>query len=71
MLNANTRKVDFTRYIRERKIVLVNTRITQLKEAHQTLGRYIIALTLDSIQSRQGRDPVYLVIDEFQEFAIR
>ncbi len=35
MLNANTRKLDIAKCIRERKIVLVNTKMTQLKEAHQ------------------------------------
>lgn len=69
MLNANTRKLDLARCIRERKIVLVNTRMTQLKEAHQTLGRYILVLAQDAIQSRTERHPVYIVIDEFQEFA--
>jgi hypothetical protein len=69
MLNANTRKLDIARCIRERKILFVNTRMVQLKESHQTLGRYIIALAQDAIQSRTERHPVYLVCDEFQEFA--
>jgi hypothetical protein len=68
MLNAKTRKLDIAKCIRERKILLVNTRMTQLKEAHQTLGRYIIALAQDAIQSRAERHPVYLVCDEYQEF---
>ena len=69
MFNAKTRKLDIAKCIRERKIVLVNTRMTQLAEDHQTLGRYIIALVQDAIQSVKPAHPVYLVIDEFQEFA--
>src|SRR5262249_33720297 len=69
MFNANSRKLDLAKCIRERKIVLVNTRMTKLAEDHQTLGRYIITLVQDAIQSRTERHPVYLVIDEFQEFA--
>ena len=68
MLNAKTRKLDIGKCIRERKILLVNTRMTHLKEAHQTLGRYIIALAQDAIQSRTERHAVYLVCDEYQEF---
>jgi hypothetical protein len=69
MFNANTRKLDLARCIKEKKIILVNTRMTQLAEDHQTLGRYIISLLQDAIQSRTERHPVYLIIDEFQEFA--
>src|SRR5262249_49102672 len=71
MFNANTRKLDVAKCIRERKILLVNTRMTKLKEAHQILGRYIISLAKDAILARPEteRHPVYLVIDEFQEFA--
>jgi len=69
MFNASMRTLDMDKCIRERKIVLVNTRMTQLKEAHQTFGRYIIALTKDAILARKETHPVYLVIDEFQEFA--
>ena len=69
MFNANTRHLDIAKCISERKILLVNTRMTELKELHQTLGRYIIALAKDAILSRKERHPVYLVIDEFQEFA--
>lgn len=69
MLNANTRKLDLAKCIRERKIVLINTRMKELKEAHQTFGRYMIALATDAILSRTERHPVYIVIDEFQEFA--
>jgi hypothetical protein len=43
--------------------------MTTLNEDHQTLGRYIITLVQDAIHSRPERHPVYLVIDEFQEFA--
>src|SRR5262249_32480050 len=35
----------------------------------QTLGRYIITLVQDAIQSVKPEHPVYLVVDEFQEFA--
>lgn len=74
MLNAPERKLDIARCIQERKIILVNTRMIQLKEAHQTLGRYIISLAVDAIQSRAGTPqntwtPVFILIDEFQEFA--
>ncbi len=74
MLNATERKLDIAQCIKERKIVLVNTRMVELKEAHQTLGRYIISLAMDAIQGRAGTPsstwtPVILMIDEFQEFA--
>jgi Type IV secretion-system coupling protein DNA-binding domain len=69
MFNANTRKLNLAKCISHRKIVLINTRMTQMREAHQTLGRYMIALAQDAIQSRREKHPVYLVIDEFQEFA--
>jgi len=70
MFNAPVRTLDIGQCIAERKIILVNTRMVQLKSAHQTLGRYIIALAADAIQSRPlNSHPVYLVIDEFQEFA--
>lgn len=69
MLNSKVRKLNLAECIRKRNTVLVNTRMVQLKEAHQTLGRYIISLVQDAIQSRKERDPVYLIIDEFQEFA--
>jgi Type IV secretion-system coupling protein DNA-binding domain len=69
MFNATNRKLDLDKCIREKKIVIVNTRMNDLKEAHQTFGRYIIALTKDAILSREERHPVYLMIDEFQEFA--
>lgn len=69
MFNARTRKLDVADCIKQRKIVLVNTRMSKLSEDHQTLGRYIIALVQDAIQSRSERHPVYLVVDEFQEFA--
>ncbi|TWH96163.1 type IV secretion system DNA-binding domain-containing protein [Bradyrhizobium daqingense] len=69
MFNAATRKLDLGKCIRDRKIVLVNTRLSQLKEAHQTLGRYILSLAQDAIQSRNDKHPVYVMIDEFQEFA--
>jgi Type IV secretion-system coupling protein DNA-binding domain len=69
MLNAPERKFDIAACIRDRKTVLVNTRMVDLKNAHQTLGRFIITLTADAIRSRSERHPVYFVIDEFQEFA--
>lgn len=54
--------------------MLVNKRISLLKLAHQTLGRYIIALAIDAVQNRPGTarntwHPVFIVIDEFQECA--
>jgi hypothetical protein len=74
MLNASERKLDIAQCIRDRKIVLVNTRMATLKTGHQTLGRYILSLAIDAIQNRvdvpQSQwHPVYIVIDEFQEFA--
>ncbi|HSE37309.1 MAG TPA: type IV secretion system DNA-binding domain-containing protein [Blastocatellia bacterium] len=69
ILNAKVRKLDLARCIRKRKTVLITTRMTQLKEAHQVLGRYLISLVQDAIQNRTERHPVYLIIDEFQEFA--
>ena len=74
MLNATERRLDIAECIRDRKIVLVNTRMATLKIGHQTLGRYILSLAVDAIQSRvdipeEEWHPVYLVIDEFQEFA--
>jgi ABC-type molybdenum transport system ATPase subunit/photorepair protein PhrA len=68
MFNANKRKLDIAQCIRDRKVLLVNTRMTQLAEDHQTLGRYIITLVQDAIQSVKPEHPVYLVIDEAQEF---
>jgi hypothetical protein len=69
MFNSNMRKLDIAKIIKERKILFVNTRMTQLAEDHQTLGRYIISLVQDAVQGRTERDPVYLIVDEFQEFA--
>jgi energy-coupling factor transporter ATP-binding protein EcfA2 len=69
MFNADTRALDLADCIRTRKIVLVNTRMLTLKEGHQTLGRYILSLAVDAIQSRADTQPVYVVIDELQEFA--
>jgi hypothetical protein len=69
MFNARTRKLDLSDCIKKRKIVLVNTRLTPLKQAHQILGRYIIALAQDAIMSRTERHPCFIFIDEFQEFA--
>jgi ABC-type molybdenum transport system ATPase subunit/photorepair protein PhrA len=68
MFNAHKRKLDIAQCIRDRKVLLVNTRMTQLAEDHQTLGRYIISLVQDAIQSVKPSHPVYLVIDEAQEF---
>jgi hypothetical protein len=70
MFNAPERKLDIAKCIRDRKTVLVNTQMVKLKRAHQTLGRYIIALAADAIQSRPlDSHAVYVVIDEYQEFA--
>ncbi|MCP1846819.1 MULTISPECIES: type IV secretion system DNA-binding domain-containing protein [unclassified Bradyrhizobium] len=69
ILNAKRNKLDLAECIRARKTVLIHTRMTELKEAHQTFGRYIISLVQDAIQNRKERHPVYLIIDEFQEFA--
>lgn len=69
MFNANTRTLDIAQCIRDRKMLLVNTRMTELAENHQMLGRYIITLVQDAIQSVRPTYPTYLVIDEFQEFA--
>lgn len=69
ILNAKRNKLDLAECIRSRKTVLIHTRMTQLKEAHQTFGRYMISLVQDAIQNRKERHPVYLIIDEFQEFA--
>ena len=74
MLNAPERKIDIAQCIAEKKIVLVNTRMATLKVGHQTLGRYILALAVDALQSRADIPksqwhPTYIVMDEFQEFA--
>jgi ABC-type lipoprotein export system ATPase subunit len=74
MLNADERTIDIAQCIREHKIVLVNTRMAELKLAHQTLGRYILALAVNALQARAGTPkstwhPTFIVIDEFQEFA--
>lgn len=74
MFNAPERKLDLAQCIRDRKLVLVNTRLDELKGNHQTLGRYIISLFIDAIMGRahipeDQWHPTFLVIDEFQEFA--
>jgi hypothetical protein len=69
MFNATERKLDVAQCIRDRKIVLVNTRLDKLHTNHQTLGRYIISLFSDAVMSRTEAHPAFLVIDEFQEFA--
>ncbi|MGY3132351.1 hypothetical protein ACVWZM_003033 [Bradyrhizobium sp. USDA 4501] len=68
MFNARSRKLDIAQCIREKRLLLVNTRMTELSEDHQVIGRYIISLVQDAIQNRKERHPVYLVIDEAQEF---
>lgn len=74
MFNAPERRLDITDCVQTGKIVLVNTRMVELKTAHQTLGRFIISLFVDAIQSRTKLPesewhPAFLIIDEFQEFA--
>jgi hypothetical protein len=75
MLYSKTKKIDLPRWIAEKKIVLVNTCMAQLQEAHQLLGRYIIsatfiaALSRVAIPNKQQWHPAYLYIDEFGEFA--
>lgn len=61
--------------LQSRKIVLVNTAMSQLgSKASQLLGRYIISMTLTAAYARfaipkEQWNPAYLVIDEFQDFA--
>lgn len=74
MLYSKTRKIDLPRWIAEKKIVLINTCMGPLEEAHQLLGRYIISATFSAALSRvaipkEQWHPAYLYIDEFGEFA--
>lgn len=74
MFNAPERKLDLFDCIQKRKIVLVNTALNVLREAHQTIGRFIIAMAVNAAMARTSVpksewSPAFLVIDEFQEFA--
>jgi hypothetical protein len=69
MLNAPERRLDIAECIDKRKIVLVNTRMTQHEDAHQILGRFMIALFMEAVLTRGTSHPAFLIIDEFQEFA--
>jgi hypothetical protein len=75
MFLAPVNKLDLFDCIQKRKIILVNTGMSYLgSNGSQLLGRYIIAMTMNAVLSRyfipQSQwNPVYLMIDEFQDFA--
>jgi len=75
MFAAPQCKLDIFDCIQNRKIVLVNTAMSQLgTKGSQLLGRYIISMTLNAAFSRFAVpktqwNPAYLIIDEFQDFA--
>jgi hypothetical protein len=74
MLNASMCKLDIADCIRNRKIVLVNTRMADMPDTHQIVGRFIISLFIQAMQARTKEHqstwhPAFLMIDEFQEFA--
>lgn len=69
MLAASRNHLSFYECLRQKKIVIVNTAMGQLKPSGSSLfGRYIISQTLAAAFTRKERTPVYLVIDEFQDF---
>jgi hypothetical protein len=67
---AADRCFDFARALANHSVILVNTRFVELgSDASQLFGRYIIALTLSAAFARgRSGDPVFLYVDEFQEF---
>jgi hypothetical protein len=75
MLGASHNAVSMVDALQQRKIVLINTGMSQLGHKSSTLlGRYFIALTLSAAFARFAIPrpqwtPAFLVIDEFQDFA--
>ena len=65
-----SQSLDFAQALNEKKIILVNTRAAEIGlDASQLVGRYIIALTLSAAFARgRNANPVWLYIDEFQDF---
>lgn len=74
MFNASRRAIDVADCLEKGKIILVNTRMTKLKDNHMMLGRLMITLFTDAIKARADipvarHHPSFLLVDEFQEFA--
>lgn len=75
MFLASQNKLDLSDAIQSRKIVVVNTGMSYLgSSGSQLLGRYIIAMTMNAAFARYFMpknqwNSVYLMCDEFQDFA--
>jgi hypothetical protein len=69
MFDSRTCSVDINDCIEKKKIVLVNTRLVEMGNKHQVLGRFIISLFQQAVLGRKSTHPAFIFIDEFQEFA--
>jgi hypothetical protein len=69
MFNSETCQIDVANWIEQKKVVLVNTRLVQMGDTHQVIGRFIISLFQQAVLGRTSQHPAFLFVDEFQEFA--
>jgi hypothetical protein len=69
MFDSRTCQIDIADCIEKKKIVLVNTRLVEMGNKHQVVGRFIISLFQQAILGRRSTHPAFIFIDEFQEFA--
>jgi hypothetical protein len=70
ILGSRQNNLSLFECFEKRKIVLVNTAMAHLNpKGSALLGRSLIAQTLAAAFSRTNKTPVYLVIDEFQDYA--
>lgn len=68
-LGAKRNRLSIYECIKQRKVVCVNTGLGHLGvSGSSTFGRWIIAQTLAATFARQERSPVFLMIDEFQDY---
>jgi hypothetical protein len=69
IFDSRTSQIDIGDCIEKKKIVMVNTRLVEMGNKHQVLGRFIISLFQQAVLGRTSTHPAFLFIDEFQEFA--
>jgi hypothetical protein len=63
MFNATTCQLDVDDWVAKRKIALVNTRMVQMPETHQIVGRLIISSFQQAVLDRNTSHPAFIFID--------
>jgi hypothetical protein len=70
MFKATENKLDLLDCFINRKVVMVNTAMTEMgMEASSLFGRYIISQALSAAMARTSRRLAHLIVDEFQLYA--